>query len=81
MTGRAQSASAKSIGNRRVFRHTNLIGAVLGFCLDEDFGGYCVICASKSEPRRKMPCEIARNYIIQEFRNEARCNVISRRCC
>jgi hypothetical protein len=37
----------------------------------EDFGGYCVIRVAKSEPRRKMPYELAKNYIIQDFRNEA----------
>jgi hypothetical protein len=37
----------------------------------EDFGGYGVIRVSKYEPRRKMPYEIARNYILDSFRNEA----------
>jgi len=37
----------------------------------EDFGGYCVIRVAKSEPRRKMPYELAKNYIVQDFRNEA----------
>ena len=36
----------------------------------EDFGGYCVVRVSKYEPRRKMPYELARNYIIQDFRTE-----------
>jgi hypothetical protein len=36
----------------------------------EDFGGYCVVRVSKYEPRRKMPYELARNYIIEDFRTE-----------
>ena len=37
----------------------------------EDFGGFCVLRVGKSELRRKMPYEIARNYIIHDLRNEA----------
>lgn len=37
----------------------------------EDFGGAGVIRVKKYEPRRKMPFDIARNYILVDFRNEA----------
>ena len=37
----------------------------------EDFGGFCVLRVGKSEARRKMPYEIAKNYIVNDFRNEA----------
>ena len=37
----------------------------------EDFGGYCVLRVNKYEPRRKMPYELARNYIVEGFRTEA----------
>lgn len=37
----------------------------------EDFGGYCIIRVGKAEPRRKMPYELARNYLIHDFRNAA----------
>ena len=36
----------------------------------EDFGGYCVVRVNKYEPRRKMPYELAKNYIVQDFRTE-----------
>jgi parvulin-like peptidyl-prolyl isomerase len=37
----------------------------------EDFGGLCLIRVNKYEPRRKMPYDLARNYIINDFRTEA----------
>jgi PPIC-type PPIASE domain len=36
----------------------------------EDFGDYCVVRVNKYEGRRKMPYELARNYIIEDFRTE-----------
>jgi hypothetical protein len=37
----------------------------------EDFGGCCVVRVSKYEPRRKVPYEVARNYIVEDFRTLA----------
>ena len=37
----------------------------------EDFGGYCVLRVNKYEPRRKMPYDLAKNYILEEFRTQA----------
>jgi hypothetical protein len=36
----------------------------------EDFGGYCVVRVNEYEGRRKMPYELARNYIIESLRTE-----------
>jgi hypothetical protein len=66
-------------GQSRVVNENSALAAlVLGLKPDEiaarpyeDFGGYCVIRVGKSEARRKMPYELAKNYIIQDFRNEA----------
>lgn len=37
----------------------------------EDFGGFCVLRVNKYEERRKMPYDLAKNYIVQDFRAQA----------
>ena len=37
----------------------------------EDFGGFCVLRVNKYEERRKMPYDLAKNYIVQDFRTQA----------
>lgn len=37
----------------------------------EDFGGFCVVRITSFQPRQKMPYDIAKTYIIEDFRNAA----------
>ncbi len=46
-------------------------GAVDRVTFHSEESGFCVLRVGKSELRRKMPYEIARNYIIHDLRGEA----------